>query len=47
LNGTHTRARAGTVVAKKGIVGQIEGFFWGIINFFGLFFSTVNPVGAR
>lgn len=31
-------------MAKKGIVQQIQGFLWGIINFVGLFFSTVHPV---
>lgn len=31
-------------MAKKGFVGQIEAFFWGVVNFIGLFFSTVNPV---
>lgn len=35
---------AGAVVAKKGIVQQIQGFLWSIINVIGLFFSTINPV---
>lgn len=36
----------GAVVAKKGIVGQIQSLFWGVVNFVGLFFSTFNPVRA-
>ena len=46
-NPHHHRESTGQVVAKKGIVQQIQGFIWGMINFVGLFFSTVNPVRLR